>query len=52
MEEGYEFFADRKLITVFSAPNYMGDFDNCGAILEVDENLKAKIHRFEPFGAK
>ena len=52
MEYGYEFFADRKMITVFSAPNYMGEFDNCGAIIEIDENLLAKIHKFEPFDPK
>ena len=52
MEYGYEFFADRKLITVFSAPNYMGEFDNCGAIIEIDENLLAKIHKFEPYDPK
>lgn len=26
--DGYEFFADRKLVTVFSAPNYCGEFNN------------------------
>ena len=40
VEEGYEFFSDdRELITVFSAPNYCGEFDNNGAIMIVDENL-------------
>ena len=39
VEEGYEFFGDRKLVTVFSAPNYCGEFDNNGAIMLVDENL-------------
>ena len=29
--KGYEFFAKRKLVTVFSAPNYMNEFDNSGA---------------------
>jgi serine/threonine-protein phosphatase PP1 catalytic subunit len=28
VEEGYEFFGDRDLVTVFSAPNYRGEFDN------------------------
>lgn len=43
MEEGYQFFADRKLITIFSAPCYTGEFDNNAAILSVDENLKCDI---------
>ena len=46
MEDGYEFFAKRKLVTIFSAPNYCGEFDNSGkftiilgALMSVDENL-------------
>ncbi len=31
VEDGYEFFNKRKLVTVFSAPNYCGEFDNCAA---------------------
>ena len=29
-EDGYEFFAKRQLVTLFSAPNYCGEFDNAG----------------------
>ena len=39
VEEGYEFFANKKLVTVFSAPNYCGQFDNAGAMMKIDENL-------------
>ncbi|EPZ35540.1 Metallo-dependent phosphatase [Rozella allomycis CSF55] len=39
VEDGYEFFNDRTLVTVFSAPNYCGEFENCGAILQVSQNL-------------
>ena len=39
VEKGYEFFADKKLVTVFSAPNYCNQFDNAGAMMIVDENL-------------
>ena len=39
MEDGYEFFANRQLVTVFSAPNYCGEFDNAGAMMSVSEDL-------------
>eukprot|EP00099_Drosophila_melanogaster_P015816 NP_524707.1 protein phosphatase D5 [Drosophila melanogaster] len=39
VEDGYEFFADRQLVTIFSAPNYCDIFDNCGAVLVVDAKL-------------
>eukprot|EP00756_Hemistasia_phaeocysticola_P036711 Hpha_TRINITY_DN16657_c1_g11::TRINITY_DN16657_c1_g11_i1::g.178489::m.178489/K06269/PPP1C; serine/threonine-protein phosphatase PP1 catalytic subunit len=39
IEEGYQFFADRQLITLFSAPNYCGEFDNNGAVMSIDETL-------------
>lgn len=39
VEDGYEFFADRNLVTIFSAPNYCGEFDNAGGMMSVDENL-------------
>jgi len=39
VEDGYEFFATRKLVTIFSAPNYCGEFDNAGALMSVDETL-------------
>ena len=39
VENGYDFFADKKLVTVFSAPNYCNQFDNAGAMMLVDENL-------------
>lgn len=39
VEDGYEFFAQRQLVTVFSAPNYCGEFDNAGAMMSVDDTL-------------
>lgn len=39
MEDGYEFFARRQLVTLFSAPNYCGDYDNAGGMMTVDEGL-------------
>ena len=43
VEEGYEFFGDKKLVTVFSAPNYCGEYDNNGGIMLVDENLRCSF---------
>lgn len=39
VEEGYEFFNKRALVTIFSVPDYCGEFDNHGAVVTVDENL-------------
>ena len=39
VEDGYQFFADRQLVTLFSAPNYCADFDNAGAMMSIDETL-------------
>lgn len=52
VDDGYEFFADRKLVTVFSAPNYCGEFDNAASILSVDESLCCKFHKFQPVNKK
>lgn len=39
MEDGYEFFANQNLVTIFSAPNYCSEFDNDGVMLRVKDNL-------------
>jgi serine/threonine-protein phosphatase PP1 catalytic subunit len=48
VEEGYEFFADQRLVTIFSAPNYCGEFDNCGAIMIIDESLTCSFKILKP----
>ena len=50
VENGYEFFADRQMVTVFSAPNYMGEFDNAGGILVVDETKTCSFKILKPDG--
>ena len=37
VEDGYEFFAKKHLITQLSAPNYCGEFDNGDTTLSVDK---------------
>ncbi|KAM0892565.1 hypothetical protein ACQ4PT_025667 [Festuca glaucescens] len=48
VEDGYEFFAQRRLVTIFSAPNYCGEFDNVGALLSIDENLMCSFQILKP----
>lgn len=46
VEDGYEFFAKRMLVTLFSAPNYCGEFDNAGSMMSVDETLMCSFQVF------
>jgi len=48
VEDGYEFFASRQLVTLFSAPNYCGEFDNAGAMMSVDEDLMCSFQILKP----
>jgi serine/threonine-protein phosphatase PP1 catalytic subunit len=48
VEDGYEFFARRQLVTIFSAPNYCGEFDNAGAMMSVDDTLMCSFQILKP----
>eukprot|EP00475_Leptophrys_vorax_P043753 TRINITY_DN8518_c0_g2_i1.p1 TRINITY_DN8518_c0_g2~~TRINITY_DN8518_c0_g2_i1.p1 ORF type:complete len:325 (-),score=89.65 TRINITY_DN8518_c0_g2_i1:864-1838(-) len=48
VEDGYEFFAKRMLVTLFSAPNYCGEFDNAGSMMSVDESLMCSFQILKP----
>ncbi|KAK7743607.1 serine/threonine protein phosphatase Pzh1 [Cytospora paraplurivora] len=48
VEDGYEFFTDRVLVTVFSAPNYCGEFDNWGAVMSVSSELLCSFELLKP----
>merc|ERR1712192_255229 len=52
VEDGYEFFAKRQLVTIFSAPNYCGEFDNAGAMMSVDETLMCSFQILKPADKK
>jgi len=48
VEDGYEFFNERILVTVFSAPNYCGEFDNWGAVMSVSAELLCSFELLKP----
>ena len=51
VEDGYEFFSGRKLVTLFSAPNYCGEFDNAACILSVGAGLLCRFIITKPTSA-
>jgi len=48
VEDGYEFFAKKKFVTIFSAPNYCGEFNNWGAVMSVDHGLLCSFELLKP----
>ncbi|KAI9252087.1 serine/threonine-protein phosphatase PP-Z1 [Sporodiniella umbellata] len=48
VEDGYQFFNERTLVTVFSAPNYCGEFDNFGAVMSINEELLCSFELLTP----
>jgi serine/threonine-protein phosphatase PP1 catalytic subunit len=52
VEDGYEFFASRQMVTLFSAPNYCGEFDNAGAMMTVRDDLMCSFQLLKPSGKK
>ena len=39
VDDGYEFFAQRQLVTIFSAPNFKGEYNNLGGVIIINEDL-------------
>ncbi|EGD73123.1 serine/threonine protein phosphatase 1 [Salpingoeca rosetta] len=48
VEDGYEFFGNRQLVTIFGAPNYCGQFDNAAAMLTISKDLVCSFHIVHP----
>ncbi|CUM65727.1 uncharacterized protein PRCAT00003375001 [Priceomyces carsonii] len=48
VEDGYEFFNKRKLVTVFLAPNYCGEFNNFGSVMKVDRKMCCSFQLIKP----
>jgi serine/threonine-protein phosphatase PP1 catalytic subunit len=39
-------------VTLFSAPNYCGEFDNSGSMMSIDENLMCSFQILKPADKK
>ncbi|EDX07594.1 GD25428 [Drosophila simulans] len=48
VEDGYEFFAHRQLVTLFSAPNYCGIMNNAGGVMSVSSDLVCSFVIIQP----
>ncbi|CAD6192846.1 unnamed protein product [Caenorhabditis auriculariae] len=48
VQDGYEFFANRKLVTLFSAPHYCGQFDNAAAVMNITNELCCSFKILRP----
>ena len=48
VSEGFKFFADNKLVTVFSAPNYCGNCGNDGAVMKVSADMVCSFIIIKP----
>jgi len=46
--DGYSWTHDRRVVTIFSAPNYCYRCGNQAAIMEIDEHLKYTFMQFDP----
>lgn len=47
VEEGYEFFADGKGVSIFSFPSFLGEFNNKASVMLLDEQLQQSLHTFD-----
>jgi len=52
VEGGYEFSSNRRMVTLFSVPNFRGEFNNAGAIMSIDDTFKAHFKVFNPVKGK
>lgn len=48
VDNGYQFLFNNQLVTIFSAPNYCDEYDNAGAVMVVDVDLKYSFHTLQP----
>lgn len=46
--DGYRFFGNNKLITIFSAPNYCGNCGNDGAVMKINKDMECSFIIIKP----
>jgi len=51
-EEGYQYFVGEQLVTIFSVPNYCGEFANNGVMLSMESDLTHSFHVLRPEKSK
>ena len=49
VQDGYEMMTGRRLITVFSVPNYCAQFTNSAAVVCLNANLQVTLLEFNKF---
>ena len=47
-QNGFQWWHENNVLTIFSAPNYCYRCGNLAAIMEIDENMKYEIQTFDP----
>jgi hypothetical protein len=50
--DGFWSFANRRLMTIFSAPAYCNVFKNAAGVMKIDENLHCQLVAFVPDGVR
>ncbi|XP_067123137.1 serine/threonine-protein phosphatase PP1-gamma catalytic subunit B-like isoform X1 [Centruroides vittatus] len=48
VEDGFEFYWKRRLVTIFSASKYCGEFENAGAIILINSDLLCSFKILKP----
>lgn len=52
VDKGFQFFNNRKLVTVFSAPNYCGNVGNNASVMKISKKLECSFISLKPTNKK
>ena len=52
VDDGFQFFHNQKMVTVFSAPNYCGEVGNHASVMKVKSNLECSFITLKPVSKK